>query len=108
MVNFVAEFNTAAYELYKEELSLCLQNIERKTVIQCGMSEVADRDHNVVEVILKITPISDCPFKAPITINCYNTTCKILVNGPGVHSFIPTHKQLVDNLPNETDLNNLN
>lgn len=106
--NFVCQLNTAAYELYKEKLSLKFRELATKNRIDYEVSNRTDTQGCIVEIVMKIVPTTDKPYKSPFTVNCYNTTSKILVNGPGVDKFIQTHQLILDSLPEEKKLRQLN
>ena len=87
--NIVITANTGMYEVLKSSLSNFILHMDKKKFI-VQATEIKDRSMLNVEAQIKVTEIAS---GSSYTMNMYNTTNKILVNGK-------LHKKFLDDLSN--------
>ena len=111
----VLELSTSAYELMKQTINDFLNSITNDTQLQLAfdVEKVLDEDGVHVETRYKVVnrKVDGNPGKiSKLTINCYHTASKILVNGSKVDLFVseglPLVKQHISRFC--TDLSDLN
>ena len=113
--NLVLELSTSAYELIKQSIREFLNTITNDVTFQLAYDEekVVDENGDNVETRFKVTnrKVDGNPGKiSKLTINCYHTTSRILVNGSKVDLFVTVGLPLVKKQIAQfyTDLNDLN
>ena len=113
--NLVIELSTSAYELMNATIIDFLNRVTDDLQLQLAFEEekVLDENGDNVETRYKVVNRKlDCnPGKIfKVTINCYHTTSRILVNGSRVELFVSIDLPLVKQQISQfcTDLTNLN
>ena len=98
--NLVLELSTSAYELIKQSIREFLNTITNDVTFQLAYDEekVVDENGDNVETRFKVInrKVDGNPGKiSKLTINCYHTTSRILVNGSKVDLFVTVGLPLV-------------
>ncbi|CAC5408562.1 unnamed protein product [Mytilus coruscus] len=89
--NFCISFSTAAYELVKHFLHEYFDKLQRQDAYAIAVKNVFDKSTAIVETRFRIfNKKRDGSFgnQHKYTVNCYNTTSRILVNGVKTDKFV--------------------
>ncbi|CAC5406054.1 unnamed protein product [Mytilus coruscus] len=111
--NFCISFSTAAYELVKDFLHEYFDKLQRQDEYAIAVENGLDKSKAIVETRFRIynkKRDGSIGNQHKYTVNCYNTTSRILVSGVKTDKFVENVLPIILELitSNESELNSVN